>query len=567
MLNVVVALLGLVTSSPPDEYYQQVVVDLYDYTDVSVVRSLQEDYGFMNARLNSRYSANTRVYLVEFESVKARDSALYLLRKDLRVERVERNAVYRAQSLPDDPMYGKQWNFHSIGVAEAWKHTRGKGAVVAVLDTGVTLASGCKHTVVEDLDGISHKPGYDFDADKSVVCDGHGHGTHVTGTIAQLTNNGKGVSGIAYEATIIPVKVLSDSGGGSLADIADGIRFAADNGANVINLSLGGPFPSIILESAVKYARAKGAVVVAAAGNDGSRSVIYPAGYPGVVAVSASGPTGELAPYSNYGPSIFVGAPGGDTTGGDEDGVLQNVVDRRDPTNGSQYDWYQGTSMATPHVTGLVALLVSLGMTNVDAIERTLRESANNPGDEDKTEEFGHGIIQVDRAVEMADSDMLGGPFDLLVAIVLFCLMGPRFFRTMGANPVSAGLFGLGMVVGSSGVWLLDGTFVDSIPVLGTMVTEPGPMWDSMLVGTWAHGSLLWWSCLPPLTLLLLVLHKPRWRNLAIGIFLGWTAHLISAAIQPKVDLWGGIDPWWLGANVVALLVFIVALARKAVHR
>src|SRR5689334_9267631 len=159
---------------------------------------------------------------------------------------------------------------------KAWEKSRGKGVVVAVLDTGIAYEDHEDFRRVPDLKGVKFAPGYDFVNDDAHANDDHGHGTHVAGTIAQATNNREGVAGVAFEATLMPVKVLNHFGSGNSADIADAIRFAADHGARVLNLSLGGGLRSSVMESAVAYARKKGATVACAAGNSGFGRISYP---------------------------------------------------------------------------------------------------------------------------------------------------------------------------------------------------------------------------------------------------------------------------------------------------
>src|SRR5205085_171485 len=203
--------------------------------------------------------------------------------------------------------------------------------------------------------------GWNFVGHNDDARDDHAHGTHVAGTVAQSTGNGKGVAGMAPAARLMPVKVLSAFGSGTSHDIAEGIRWAVNHGARVINLSLGGGARSLAMESAVAYARRRGAVVICAAGNSGSRGVSYPAAYPGAFAVSAVGPQGRLAPYSSFGPQIAIAAPGGDKSQGEESGVLQQTL-AEGSTREAAYRWFQGTSMATPHVAGAAALVMSLGV-------------------------------------------------------------------------------------------------------------------------------------------------------------------------------------------------------------
>ena len=203
---------------------------------------------------------------------------------------------------PNDPLYEKQWNFRMIDTEGAWERTRGKGAVVAVIDTGVTQARDFKQT--------KFTVGYDFVNKKVNADDDHGHGTHVAGTIAESTNNNEGVAGIAFEATIMPLKVLSAEGGGTSGDIADAIRFAADKGANIINMSLGSMYPSDVIHEACKYARKKGVTIVCAAGNSFREGVGYPAAFPECIAVSSVGPSGNLSKFSSWGKQVAIARTG-----------------------------------------------------------------------------------------------------------------------------------------------------------------------------------------------------------------------------------------------------------------
>ncbi|HTA20489.1 MAG TPA: S8 family peptidase, partial [Polyangia bacterium] len=276
---------------------------------------------------------------------------------------------------PNDPCWKYQWHLRQVGLPDAWKLGTGEGIVVAVIDTGVTK--------VGDLAQTTFVPGYNFVGNNANAADDHGHGTHVAGTIAQSTNNKRGVAGVAPDVSIMPLKVLTARGSGSVAGIAQAIRWAADHGANVINMSLGGPSPIGTMASAVKYARGKGVVVVAAAGNDGHGRVGYPAKYPGVVAVAATQFDESTTFYSNWGPEVDIAAPGGnvrvDQNGdGKPDGVLQHTIV---PGNISKQDylWFMGTSMATPHVAGVTALIMGAGVRSPDAVEALLFETARKP--------------------------------------------------------------------------------------------------------------------------------------------------------------------------------------------
>ena len=219
----------------------------------------------------------------------------------------------------------------------------------------------------------------------------------MAGTIAQATNNGEGVAGVAFEATLMPVKVLNHFGSGTSADIADAIRCAADHGAKVINMSLGGGGHSRGDGHAVAYARKKGVDGGGAAGNAGRGARGVPRGLPGRGGRGARwGRTGTRAPYSSYGKELDIAAPGGDKRQGDEGGILQNTIDPRDASR-SVYASYQGTSMATPHVAAVAALLYAAGAKSPDEVEKALFAGAKRVGGQAWTEQYGHGVLNATR--------------------------------------------------------------------------------------------------------------------------------------------------------------------------
>lgn len=307
----------------------------------------------------------------------------------------EQNAYAYAAFVPNDPLYQYQWHMTRIGMEAAWDITTGAGVIVAVVDTGVRQS-------LEDLAGTNFMAGYDFINNDNDPYDDAGHGSHVCGTIAQSTNNSLGCAGIAYNCTIMPVKVLDKRGSGSYDAIANGIIYAADNGADVINLSLGGSSSLTVLEDAINYAWNNGVVVVCAAGNSSSSSPFYPAAYTNSISVSATGGNDALASYSNYGTTIDITAPGGDSGDYNGDGyddmILQNTFGKG--KSGEGYYFYTGTSMASPHVAGVAALVkaVNSSLTNAQ-IRNILETTAEDLGTSGWDQYFGYGIVDALAAV------------------------------------------------------------------------------------------------------------------------------------------------------------------------
>ena len=321
------------------------------------------------------------------------------LAKNPDVALVEPDLRMQMALTPNDTRYQDQWHYFEstagMNLPDAWEISTGSGVVVAVIDTGITTHS--------DLSGQT-VAGYDFISDTSVSNDGNGrdsnpadpgdayngnnsswHGTHVAGTIAALTNNSKGVAGVAFNAKIQPLRVLG-KGGGSLADISDAIIWASGgsvqgvpaNGtpAKVINLSLGGSGScSSTYQSAINTARQRGTVLAIAAGNSNTNvSGFQPANCSGVVAVAASDREGNRASYSNYGTGIDVTAPGGETAVSGN-GVLSTLNSGTNAPGSESYAYYQGTSMATPHVAGLAALILAKASKTPDEIETLLKQN------------------------------------------------------------------------------------------------------------------------------------------------------------------------------------------------
>lgn len=252
----------------------------------------------------------------------------------------------RAMGVPNDPLFARQWGLQDtwpgIRCPTAWEKATGRGVVVAILDTGIRRDA-------PDLAGTSIQAGFNEITQTPQPTDDNGHGTHVAGTIAQTTNNNLACAGVAYQATLLPVKVLDSQGTGSNYTIDLGLHWATDHGAAVISMSLGGG-DSPALHEGVQYAVNRGVTVVAAAGNGSVGQLAYPAGYPESIAVGALDSSGRRASFSQYGPNLAVMAPGV--------GILQQTIS---PQTGQFYIGnFSGTSMATPHVSGTVALLKQL---------------------------------------------------------------------------------------------------------------------------------------------------------------------------------------------------------------
>ncbi|MCW2139562.1 S8 family peptidase [Actinoplanes cyaneus] len=283
-----------------------------------------------------------------------------------------------------DPYRGRQWDLTTMNVPAAWQRSTGQGVTVAVIDTGVDASHpDLAGQVLTGYDAVADTGGGDTDP--------HGHGTHVAGTIAALTGNGIGVSGIAPDVTVLPVRVLDAKGVGYDSDTAEAIVWAADHGADVINMSLGGTARSTAVTNAVAYARGKGVVVVAAAGNERAQGspVSYPGADPGVIAVAATDSGDVVAPYSNAGGYVDVAAPGS--------GILSTY-----PTAlaASGYATMNGTSMASPHVAAAAALLLGTRPDlTPDAVESALESTAKDLGTAGKDTDYGYGRIDAAAAL------------------------------------------------------------------------------------------------------------------------------------------------------------------------
>lgn len=329
-----------------------------------------------------------------------------LLEADEAVAYAELNYYASIYLVPDDPFFFPyQWDLQNdvtggINMEAAWDiETGDPNVIVAVLDTGIAYEDYRGFLQAPDLAQTRFVPGYDFVNDDAHPNDDQGHGTHITGTIAQSTNNERGVAGIAFGCSIMPIKVLADDGIGDYFDIARAIYFATNNGARVINMSLGSPDPSITIEQAMAYAYGQGVTIVCAAGNDFEKG--NPPSYPAAhddycIAVGAVRYDDTRAYYSNTGSYIDVVAPGGDLLvdqngDGYPDGILQQTftIDSSD----FGYYFFQGTSSATPHVSGVAALLISHGVTDPNAVRAAIEGTARDVGPLGRDPQYGWGVV------------------------------------------------------------------------------------------------------------------------------------------------------------------------------
>ena len=364
-----------------------------------------------------------------------------IMASDASVEYAEPDRILQPQFTPNDTQYGQQWHYYEatggLDLPLAWDKSTGVDVVVAVVDTGYRPHADLAANIL---------PGYDFIIDTAVSNDGTGrdsnaqdpgdavlagacgggqptmdlasswHGTHVAGTIAAVSNNGSGVAGVAYNAKVVPVRALGKCGGYT-SDIANGVVWAAGglvsgvpsnaNPARVINLSLGGSGAcDATSQNAINSARSRGAVVVVAAGNgNADASGFTPANCAGVIAVAATNRSGGRAYYSNYGSVVSVAAPGGDMRYSAANGILSTLNAGATVPGADNYAYYQGTSMATPQVAGVAALMLSKNpaLTPNDVAARLKSSERPFPS---SCSQCGSGIVDARAAVDAAGGGM-----------------------------------------------------------------------------------------------------------------------------------------------------------------
>ncbi len=302
----------------------------------------------------------------------------------------EPNALRTISRTPDDPVVGQQWALRNIQAFAAWDITTGSTITIAILDTGVSAS----HPDLKDR----VLPGYDFYNNRADASDDEGHGTYSAGVAAAKGDNGIGIAGVCWSCQILPVKVLGSRGQGDDATIAEGIRWAADQGARIISMSLAGTGDTQVLRDAVAYAHSRGAVMIAASGNGQARGnrPSYPAAYPQVLAVSATDGADAVTGFSTTGDFVDLSAPGV--------GVWSTVWS----TQGDSYGASNGTSAACPYVAGAAALVLSIRPDlSADQVMSVLTRSADDRGSPGKDPQNGYGRLNLLRAVQLASDPNL----------------------------------------------------------------------------------------------------------------------------------------------------------------
>ncbi len=406
----------------------------------------------------------------------------------------ELNTLHQPLRVPDDSFYELQWHYPAIALEDAWDLTTGAEpgnpeVVVAVVDTGVLLG----HPDLQGRllrDGAGAVVGFDFIQDASRANDGDGidddpddpgddargpddgsfHGTHVAGTVAADSDNSIGVAGVSWGARLMPMRALGVDGGTTF-DVMQAVRYAAGLpnisgttppvAADIINMSLGSDFFSESEQQTIDQVRAAGVFVVASAGNGASDVPSYPASYDGVVSVSASTLSGTQAPYSNFGPQVDVAAPGGDArfdldANGQPDGVVSTIGSGGGGNVDFAYGILQGTSMAAPHVAGVIALMKAvypaLTPAEFDALlqDGQLTDEAGAPGRDDV---FGWGIINANKAVQAALLGQ-GGTQGTFVSVSPGRLDFQAFTQTLDFTVSKIGSDPVTVVISDDAPWL-----------------------------------------------------------------------------------------------------------------
>jgi serine protease len=534
------------TSVVGDVVPGQMELDLADNLTAADIEQLGKDYGIV-IRDNSPESHHLGNIAVAMVDPQMENQVLSRMAHDPRVEVAEPLLMAHALYTPNDPQYKDQWHMERVGAPTAWKYSCGQGVTVAVVDTGITAEETNGFKVLSDLKEATFVPGYNFVSPGQPPHDDQGHGSHCAGTVAQVTNNGIGVAGLSHCVRLMPVKVLSASGSGTMAGVAEGIVWAADHGANVISLSLGSSADSAVVAKAVKYAHGKGVFLSCAAGNSGG-SVGYPAANKGCVAVSASDQSDNLATFSSRGKEVAIAAPGV--------AVTQQTISEGGKGQG-QFSPFNGTSMATPHVSAAAALVMSQGVTDPDKVLEILQGSAVEKQDASK---FGAGILNAESAtssVFMKHTIYRVGFLAFFAFVLLTLLKKNNKTLLTGRSQIVAGVAAVVASVGALFFLPFVGVlnYMGSFRWLGELLSRPLGEWD-LVWHTSLHGWLPLANVLPAFSLVAVGFHRPAFRALAGGLAIGTAAYLMQTAWLGESQFVFGtlIMRVWAMLNVVACL-------------
>ena len=498
-----------------DDIPGEIAIDLRDDLSDPELTSFQSSLGFAS-QLSSFLSARTRILRASVAPTEVA-ATIARLASDKRVEGVEPVARVHASWIPNDPLLEKQWHLARVGAPRAWAWSAGRGVTVAIVDTGVACEDHGPFSRGSDLASSWCKQGFNFVDKNPHANDDNGHGTHVAGTVAQSTNNGLGAAGLAFAARILPVKVLGESGSGTTVDVADGIRYATDSGANVINLSLGTSRPSRLMREAIAYAIDNGVVVVAAAGNNG-RWVEYPGAFDGVIAVSATDSSDKIARFSSRGKEVDIAAPGV--------GVIQQTICNRGRDRCERYPELSGTSMATPHVAAAAALLVSVGVQNPAAVEAILSRTASRiDGAERGSPLYGAGLLDAGAAVSY--TVLRDAIVRIAIAAILTAFVA-RYVRRKGGSPRPwRPGFLFGVLAFGPGLLFIAPFFAPRAWLALDLLARPVVEWD-MLLGASVHRWLPLANFVLPLSLSAIGFGIPRMRPFIVGTAIGVASYLLS---------------------------------------
>ena len=521
----------------PDE----ILIDARDDLDKSELGKLASDFGLTFEA--TALEAETKEELARVPHGRMNE-ILERLSHDKRVEIAEPLGRVRAMFVPNDPLFKEQWHMERIGASKAWDFASGRGVTVAVVDTGIACENYGPFMKGTDLADTECVSGWNLVTKNEHANDDQGHGTHVAGTIAQSTNNGIGGAGVAFHARLMPVKVLNESGWGTTADVADGIRWAAEHGAHVINLSLGGPRNSRVLQKAVDYARSQGCVIVAAAGNSGG-SVGFPGASEGVIGVSASDSDDKIAKFSSRGDGVDIAAPGVNVT--------QQTICNKGRDKCERFPSYNGTSMASPHVAGAAALLVSLGVTDPAAVEQALKSTARVVDDSAGAKKlYGAGILQAANATESVTLKHAATRLLALLGITALITLAARRKNQKATSPFRLDYWLPALVTGP-GLFFFAPWILPRVHLAVDLLARPLADMD-LLAGVSVHRWLPLANVVIPFALTAVGFGVKKLRPAIAGFAAGTAAYLASVVV-----LGDALGPMgkatmilWCGANALA---------------